>query len=56
LSETEQAATTEQEEVEDDLVEQTPTPNAAADSGDEGLPVVRNLFDWLQSAFVESPE
>lgn len=25
----------------------------ATGSSDDGLPVVRNLFDWLQSAFVE---
>lgn len=49
------ATTSEQQEVEDDQFnEQTPTPTAAADS--EGLPIIQNLFDWLQSAFAESPE
>lgn len=29
------------------------TAAAATDGSDDGLPVVRNLFDWMQSVFVD---
>ena len=45
------ASTPESEEADVDLPRTTPV--LAAGGGDEGLPIVRNLFDWLQSAFVE---
>jgi len=35
--------------------QQQPTSAAGADvSAADGMPVVRNLFDWLQSAFVDT--